>query len=101
MLDLAVPELNRDCPFCRLIASSIESVVDKDWWNGRKINSEDRNENENDKDGSVMLIVSKDSPIIGFFYYGGSLEVKFMIYSSDEVCSSPKPSGNLTLKLKW
>lgn len=104
LLDVAIQKLNRDCPFCRLIILSIESVVNKDDCNAKKISPEDGNEN----DGSVTLVVEEDKPIIGYLYYnetnhteaevnntGSSPEranLKFMIYSSDEVCFSPKLS---------
>lgn len=112
VLELAFQKLNCDCPFCRLIISSIESVVDKDSWNARQISPDDGSR----KNGSVTLVVAEDEPIIVFVHYDDTnhteaevnntwgfserAHVKFMIYSSDEVCFSPKASENLMLKMK-
>lgn len=112
LLHFPVPELKRDCQFCSVIISSIETIMGSDWWNARQISQNDKNE----KDDSVMLIVRENSPIVAYFYYDKTdhteaeiyntekalerVDVKFMIYSSDEVCFSPKPYKILILNMK-
>lgn len=103
-LRLTFAELDRDCPFCCLIISSIESLVDKDCWNARVIDPE----NGDMKLDSLSLNLVNDGPITVHFIFAyrkpnqtmpdannmrGSSEnasialtVKFLIYSGDEVC---------------
>lgn len=104
-VDLILPfsKLDRDCPFCRVVISSIESVVGKDYWNARVINPE----NGKEMFTTLSLYLVKDEPVRGCFIFqydtpsgyntnGGSPEnaresyvMKFLIYSADEVNSLP------------
>lgn len=86
--------------------------MDKDSWNARQISPEDGSANN----GLVTLVVEEDEPIIVFVHYDDTNHteaevnntwgfpqrphVKFMIYSSDEVCFSPKASENLILNME-
>lgn len=104
-------ELDRDCPFCRLVILSIESVVDKDSWNARIIYETDGK----GRSASVRLHLEKDRPItgsLGFSYEKVNLieagvyktgnpyasevsQFRFSIYSRDEVSFSFAPSKRL------
>lgn len=105
-LKIKFPELTRDCPFCGLVILSIESVVGKDCWNARIIDPEDGKE----MGTIVTLYLEKGKPITGrlLFWYANSshtrlnadnivsqndgtriVQVRFVIYSMDEVSSSP------------
>lgn len=112
-LKLEPAELDRDCPFCRLVILSIESVVNKDSWNARIIIKEDGKE----ENGWLWLRLEKYRPIIGLLRFpykkanhveaevhrtGESPKdtydfplVRFCIYSRDEVCFSFEPSKRL------
>lgn len=118
MRAFAFPELDRDCPLCRLVIVSFESVVDKDCWNARVINPEDGKEGF----ARVSLTLEKDQPIRGTVYFGckpihtrqdengqntgGSsgnagelIYVEFLIYSNDEVTFSSKRSKHLIVNV--
>lgn len=109
-LEFRLSEFNHNCPFCRLVFSSIESVVDKDCWDVIKICLE--REDGSETWATVMLNLVKDNPIAGniLLWYnesnhprsnvsdtGGSsedrpnpLRLDFIIYSRDKVfCSHP------------
>lgn len=104
-LKFTFSELNRNCPFCRLLSSSIESVVHKDCWDARV-------EDGNETSATGMLKLVKDNPIAGdiLLWYNKSnhpgpdlrdtggpsedrsefLSLDFIIYSRDKVfCSHP------------
>lgn len=103
-LSLTFAELDHDCPLCRLVISSIESLVDKDCWNARIIAPVYGDL----KADALSLKLVKDEPVTvhfifaykkpdptrpdGFNTRGSSenepslLTVNFLIYSRDEVC---------------
>lgn len=103
-LELTFAELDHDCPLCRLVISSIESLVDKDCWNARIIGPVYGDM----KADLLTLNLVKDGPITVNFIFAhkktdqtrpdgfntrGSSEnasnvftVNFIIYSRDEVC---------------
>lgn len=104
-LVIAFSELDRDCPFCRVVILSTESIVTKDYWNARPIDPE----NGEDMSTYLSLQLVKDEPIRGglvFKYDTPELtkrdgrntwssskrpreSLKFLIYSADEVSSLP------------
>lgn len=118
-LTFEFPDLDRDCPLCRLVILSFESVVDKDCWNARTIYPW----NGKEALAGVSLILVKDRPIRGYIYFqynkpshtrqhedgqntGGSsedaeekLDVGFLIYSGDEVTYSTKTSKHLIMSV--
>lgn len=105
-LEFRLSEFNHNCPFCRLVFSSIESVVDKDCWDVIKICLE--REDGNETNATVRLNLVKDNPIsVDIFLWfknrpdvrdtGGSSEdmvgllpLEFIIYSRDKVFCSPQ-----------
>lgn len=103
-LILPFSKLDRGCPLCRVGILSIESVVDKDYWNARIINPE----NGEEIFTYLYLDLVKDEPIRGCFMFkyhdtprlkrrdahntGRPSEnsreyfvMKFLIYSADKV----------------
>lgn len=105
-LDFEFPEFDRDCPFCGLVVSSIQSFVDKDCWNARLIDPE----NGKERGTIITLRLEKDEPITGLFIFWhenstqtkldvhntvarktgiGRSEIRFIMYSTNEVFPSP------------
>lgn len=119
VLRFKFPDLDRDCPLCRLVILSFESVVDKECWNARVINPEDGKEVL----ATVSLTLVKDRPMRAYAWFsyikpshdrqqedrqntGGSsenveeiLDIEFLIYSRDEVTYSTKTCKHLILNI--